>query len=46
MASSDSTSGQGTGVEVVVDMIGTEEVKVPEVQAASPTVTLARPLIR
>jgi hypothetical protein len=43
MASSDSTSGQGTGVEVVVGMIGTEEVKRLEVQAASPTVTLARP---
>jgi hypothetical protein len=31
-------------VEVVVGMIGTEEVKLLEVQAASPTVTLARPL--
>jgi hypothetical protein len=33
-------------VEVVVGMIGTEEVKVLEVQTASPVVTLARPIKR
>jgi hypothetical protein len=32
-------------MEVVIGMIGTEEVKQLEVQAASPTVMLARPLV-